>query len=182
MGGRHTSQQEDEHGNLDMHEIRPNLYLGSYQAAKFRKGLKEAGISHILTILSDSTRYPKDFTYKQISITDHKLACLGKHFYECCKWIDICVKRGDRVLVHCFAGASRSASIIVAYLMWKENLSLNEAVKQVQAIRSVVQPNSGFLKQLQHFNDGNFSEECDWTEFLEREDEIPPKKEFKSLF
>jgi len=164
-----NSVENEEIGNLDMHEIRPNLYLGSYQAAKFRAGLKKTGISHILTVISKSKRYSNDFTYKSVNISDHKDACLGKYFHECCLWIDECLKENKKVLVHCFAGASRSASVIVAYLMWKEHLAVENAVKQVQEIRSVVQPNPGFMKQLHHFKAANCSEKCDWTAFKERE-------------
>ena len=34
-----------------------------------------------------------------------------------------------KVLVHCFIGSSRCASIVVAYLIWKNQLEYSEAAK-----------------------------------------------------
>lgn len=55
-------------------------------------------------------------------------------------------KRG--ILVHCLMGRSRSASIVIAYIMRKYRLKYPAAYSYVRAKRSVVQPNIGFVKQL----------------------------------
>uniref|UniRef100_A0A8C2AT98 Tyrosine specific protein phosphatases domain-containing protein n=1 Tax=Cyprinus carpio TaxID=7962 RepID=A0A8C2AT98_CYPCA len=52
-----------------------------------------------------------------------------------------------RVLVHCAVGVSRSASLVLAYLMIHQHLSLLEAIKTVKEHRWIF-PNRGFLKQL----------------------------------
>lgn len=36
-------------------------------------------------------------------------------------------KIGGRVLVHCHKGVSRSVTLCMAYLIWKHNLSYDEA-------------------------------------------------------
>jgi len=56
-------------------------------------------------------------------------------------------KRG--ILVHCLMGRSRSASIVIAYIMRKYRLKYPAAFSYVRAKRSVVQPNIGFVKQLE---------------------------------
>ena len=48
-------------------------------------------------------------------------------------------------------GRSRSATLIIMYLMFKFNLSLDTALSMVQQRRSVVDPNKGFLDQLRTF-------------------------------
>lgn len=53
-----------------------------------------------------------------------------------------------RVLVHCAMGVSRSATVVLAFLMICENMTLVEAIQTVQAHRDIC-PNSGFLRQLQ---------------------------------
>lgn len=53
-----------------------------------------------------------------------------------------------RVLVHCAMGVSRSATIVLAFLMIYENMTLVEAIQKVQTHRDIC-PNSGFLRQLQ---------------------------------
>ena len=53
------------------------------------------------------------------------------------------------VLIHCAAGASRSASFVISYVMKNKKLNFKEASKFVQSIRKCVDPNDGFKKQLQ---------------------------------
>jgi atypical dual specificity phosphatase len=52
------------------------------------------------------------------------------------------------VLVHCVAGVSRSASVVVAYLVARQGLALADAVARVKAARPVAHPNIGFWKAL----------------------------------
>lgn len=55
------------------------------------------------------------------------------------------------VLVHCQAGVSRSASVVIGYLMWKEQISYQEAYAAVKRCRPIIWPNDGFICQLQEF-------------------------------
>uniref|UniRef100_A0A3P9H8S9 Dual specificity protein phosphatase n=1 Tax=Oryzias latipes TaxID=8090 RepID=A0A3P9H8S9_ORYLA len=52
-----------------------------------------------------------------------------------------------RVLVHCIMGVSRSATLILAYLMLKERLTLRDALRQVVQKRAIY-PNRNFLSLL----------------------------------
>lgn len=52
-----------------------------------------------------------------------------------------------RVLVHCAVGVSRSASVVLAYLMIHRRLGLLEAILRVKERRWIF-PNRGFLRQL----------------------------------
>ena len=58
---------------------------------------------------------------------------------------------GVGVLVHCLAGVSRSVTITVAYLMFKEKLSLEAAYEYVRVKKSNIAPNFNFMGQLQDF-------------------------------
>jgi dual specificity phosphatase 12 len=52
-----------------------------------------------------------------------------------------------KILVHCFAGVSRSASIVIAYLQKKNPESkLKDILAYVRSIRAIVNPNPGFLE------------------------------------
>uniref|UniRef100_A0A915JDT3 Uncharacterized protein n=1 Tax=Romanomermis culicivorax TaxID=13658 RepID=A0A915JDT3_ROMCU len=53
-----------------------------------------------------------------------------------------------KVLVFCHRGASRSVSLILAYLMIYHQKTLKEAFDYVQSKRKVSCPNSGFFRQL----------------------------------
>ena len=51
------------------------------------------------------------------------------------------------------AGASRSATIVIAYMMWKNQLEFKEAITYVKQIRPIINPNYGFEKQLKMFDE-----------------------------
>ncbi len=55
------------------------------------------------------------------------------------------------VLVHCAQGISRSGTIAIGYIMWRERLSFDTALAHVQQARPIVDPNEGFTLQLQEF-------------------------------
>jgi len=56
------------------------------------------------------------------------------------------------VLVHCMAGISRSSSLIIYYLMKKYAITYDKAYEFVKKARSIIQPNSGFEKQLRTYD------------------------------
>lgn len=56
---------------------------------------------------------------------------------------------GGNVLVHCFMGRSRSATIILAYLIARRGFSLTHALHALRRVRPQAQPNRGFLLELQ---------------------------------
>ena len=73
------------------------------------------------------------------------------HFDATHAWIAKALSEGGVVLVHCRAGVSRSASIVIAYLMKELKLDFNTAYKLVLAARPIVSPNEGFEKQLRFY-------------------------------
>eukprot|EP01067_Filipodium_phascolosomae_P007161 Filipodium_phascolosomae@DN5663_c0_g1_i1.p1 len=70
---------------------------------------------------------------------------------EALHFMHTAINGGGRVLVHCFAGRSRSVSIIVAYLILSKRMTLKQAFETVLAVRPEALPNSGFLLQLSEF-------------------------------
>jgi protein-tyrosine phosphatase len=54
-------------------------------------------------------------------------------------------EQGGRVYVHCVQGISRSATLIIAYLIYYEKMNYKKALELVQARREVANPNFSFL-------------------------------------
>lgn len=58
-------------------------------------------------------------------------------------------RKADRaVYVHCAVGMSRSGMVVVAYLMQRDGLTRDDALKVVKAKREMVQPNPSFMELL----------------------------------
>lgn len=64
------------------------------------------------------------------------------------KFMDSFLERNKKVFVNCYAGVSRSASIVIAYLMYKKNISFIQAFEFLKMKRSIVSPNLSFIDQL----------------------------------
>ena len=60
-------------------------------------------------------------------------------------------ENGGRVLVHCHAGVSRSATVCMAYVMKTLDYDLRSAYDYVKTKRSCVSPNLHFMGQLLEF-------------------------------
>ncbi|KAI5650592.1 hypothetical protein M9H77_36597 [Catharanthus roseus] len=84
------------------------------------------------------------------SLSDREDVNISQYFEDCFEFIEEAKKSGGGVLVHCFLGRSRSATIVVAYLMKKHGMSLAQALAHVKERRPVAGPNSGFIAQLQN--------------------------------
>ncbi|EEB89908.1 hypothetical protein MPER_11947 [Moniliophthora perniciosa FA553] len=57
----------------------------------------------------------------------------------------------NNVLVHCFAGVSRSATVVCAYLVATAGMRAIDSVAFVQSKRKIVCPNLGFRQQLEMY-------------------------------
>lgn len=126
------------------------IYLGGEKEADDKKWLKE----HNVTIMIDMAAERKDVEsttprcFMPCWDTDNKEhGNISKYFaksYEILSILD-----GKRnVLVHCMEGKSRSATIVIAYLMEKYKLTVSQALHMVQIHRPIVQPNPYFMRQL----------------------------------
>ncbi|XP_047947899.1 dual specificity protein phosphatase 12-like [Salvia hispanica] len=90
-----------------------------------------------------------------VPIRDMESENLLDHLDVCLDFIEDSRKEGS-VLVHCFAGVSRSAAIITAYLMKCEQLPLEDAIESLKQSCESVGPNDGFLEQLKMFEQMGF--------------------------
>ena len=116
-----------------MNKIIDNLWLGDMSAAYNKVILKKNGMTHILTVASGiPPKFPSNFTYKVVTILDSPSANLKAHFNSCLRFIKQALDQGGCVLVHCFAGVSRSATIVIAYLMVEFGMTLNDATMHVR--------------------------------------------------
>ncbi|PSR94250.1 hypothetical protein BD289DRAFT_405150 [Coniella lustricola] len=93
---------------------------------------------------------PKEPEYIHIP-WDHN-SDIGKDLMHLCETIERKTLAGKKVLVHCQQGASRSASLIIAYGLYQNpDLSVNDAYYAAQAKSRWISPNMRLMYCLQDF-------------------------------
>ncbi|KAM9011629.1 LOW QUALITY PROTEIN: dual specificity protein phosphatase 13B-like [Ara ararauna] len=145
-------------GGSDNHvdQVWPNIYLGDAWAARSKTTLQSLNITHILNAadgpynINTGAKYYEDLQieYYGIEAFDDPSFNLSIFFYDAANFISKALNTsGGKVFVHCAMGVSRSASLVLAFLMIHENMTIVDALKTVSAHRDIC-PNPGFLSQL----------------------------------
>jgi len=130
-------------------EIIPNLYLGNIKTASDKVMLEKNNITHVLGITKAEIDYWEKLKVRKYSLNDTPGTDLSKIFEESIGFINAALNvKGNKVLVHCRAGISRSVTIICAYLIATKRITAKAALKLVRKKRSHANPNFGFWKQL----------------------------------
>lgn len=137
------------------HEIIDNLYLGScFNAYNFYE-LKNKNIKVVINITDNIDNYHEQnlmLTYYKYPIRDNNIDDITNILIETAKVIELHLSRGESVLVHCYMGASRSASVIIYYLMKKNNWSYEYAKTFVIIKRPLVNLSNKFDEILKKIN------------------------------
>ncbi|XP_011870470.1 PREDICTED: dual specificity protein phosphatase 19 [Vollenhovia emeryi] len=147
----------DEKPDLHVADIIPGLYLSSQDPAVCNDILKKYEIRHILSIGVDISEKYVDIQYHTCDLLDLPESNILPSIKKCVDIIRTSLK--ENILVHCNAGVSRSASIVIAYLMIVMKLSYDEAYDTVKRARSCIKPNDGFVKQLRSIENTTFAYE-----------------------
>ncbi|MCO5554690.1 hypothetical protein L7F22_008223 [Adiantum nelumboides] len=128
------------------------IFVGSIGAAYNKDELEKRRITHVLSVANMiEAMYPFDFKYKKVEVRDSADVDLEEHFDDCFAFINEARQSGGAVLVHCFAGRSRSVTVVVAYLMKTYGMNFSEALDLVRTKRPQAAPNPGFILQLKKF-------------------------------
>ncbi|XP_058020946.1 dual specificity protein phosphatase 19 [Ahaetulla prasina] len=138
--------------DLQIGVIKPWLLLGSQDAAHDLELMKKYKVTHVLNVAYGvENAFPNDLTYKTIPILDLPETDITSYFPECFEFIEQIKLKDGVVLVHCNAGVSRAAAIIIGFLMYSEGLNFAMAFSVVKNARPAICPNSGFMEQLQKY-------------------------------
>jgi len=145
--------------NASAQEVYDNIMIGNRLAALDTNFLVKHKVSHLLNCAAPgpncfmsvspdlSTLSQHNMSYLGLQLSDDSEEDISKKFIESGQWIDKALAEGGKVLVNCWAGISRSSTIVLAFLMRHRGMQLTRAVRQVKSARNI-QPNPGFLRQL----------------------------------
>jgi|AntRauTorckE6833_2_1112554.scaffolds.fasta_scaffold13529_2 protein-tyrosine phosphatase len=134
-----------------------NIYLGSAFNAASKDVLKNLGINVIINMTKEISQYHKeDFKYLQYDLYDDNKGSIKKYLEQVYEEIlnnqEKDVKEEDKfknnIFIHCYMGASRSASVVVYYLMRNKNYTFDQSVEFLKSKRDSVNPTFRFTKDL----------------------------------
>ena len=133
-------------------EVYPGLYLGSAYNAVSYQTLIDKNIKYIVNVTVEISNYYDGnqlFEYLQIPIRDNNTDSISAYLSSSYDFIDNALSKNDgNVLIHCFMGASRSASIVANYISKKQNKEIDETIKELRIKRSSVNPTIKFVNEL----------------------------------
>ncbi|KAJ8686348.1 hypothetical protein QAD02_022142 [Eretmocerus hayati] len=142
---------------VDCDEVYPRIYIGDGITAKNKQYLQRIGITHVLNaaegkkfgMVNTSSDYYREtgMRYLGLQMLDLPSTDISQFFYTAAAFIENAVATGGRVYVHCVQGVSRSATLVIAYLMIKKRMLAADAIRTVRLGRDI-HPNDGFLRQL----------------------------------
>jgi hypothetical protein len=122
------------------------LYLSSKMCTK-EETLRDTNIGAIVNCAGQVCEEIGDARLV-LDLVDDEEQSLGTAIEKAIPWVHDRIHRGLNVLVHCERGVSRSASIVVAYLVLRCGFNPLDALNHVSVCRSAANPNSNFRKQL----------------------------------
>jgi protein-tyrosine phosphatase len=128
--------------------ILPQLFLGSKEALTEESVLKQLNISAVVDLSGLDLKQLPGMSYLCITVLDHKDVDIGQHFGIVHAFMHHAIQTGQTVLVHCNQGISRSATIIISYLMKYAGFSLAGAFRYTKRQRRIILPNPGYMRQL----------------------------------
>ncbi|PHT62067.1 Protein-tyrosine-phosphatase MKP1 [Capsicum annuum] len=111
--------------------------LPSTPVAKDKDMLKQNGITHVLDCVG--------FVCPEYFKSDFGITSI---LYDVFDYFEDVREQHGRVFVHCYQGISRSTSLVIGYLMWREGQSFDDAFEYVKAVRGIADPNIGFACHL----------------------------------
>jgi dual specificity phosphatase 12 len=128
-------------------------YTASYCERLHDAALPAADILPLLqSIVNYEVELPKeDIKQLHVPLEDDEDSNLLQQLPTCIEFIATALEQGGNVLVHCNAGASRSAAVTIAYIMSSRKLGTEQVLEVIQKKNPRAKPNDGFVDQLRLF-------------------------------
>ena len=167
------------HYNTHASEIFPWLYLGSFNNACDIEELERIKATHVLNCAYEcnNENLPKDIKELHLKLYDYEEFDISGFFEKAIDFINQCKSEEGVLLVHCKLGVSRSAALVLSYLIKNMGYTVDSALQFLVQKRDRVNPNKGFIKQLYSYEQLNNEKKIDKEKEKEKENEKEIEKE-----
>lgn len=155
-------QSRELHGNLvaesrvAVSPITKQLFISGIEALENPEKPRECGIDAVVRLdlggHRDNLQWSSEFQLLDLPIEDGTIIS-SEVLRRGTAFIHHHTKAGDKVLVHCMMGKSRSVTFSLAYLMEYEGMSLADAYALIVKGRPIAQPHPALLMSLAHTYD-----------------------------
>ena len=134
-----------------MNYIIDNIYLGDTNVAGNETYLEENNITVVVNCASGYTSNYKKMKSLELNLYDDNTQILFPKFHVAYKFVK--EYKEKNILVHCLQGKSRSPSFVIFYLMKEKRWDFDTCLSFVLEKRPIVNPISGFVRQLKDYYD-----------------------------
>lgn len=134
-----------------INEVVPGVYIGDANGAENETLLKKVYIQHVVTLLDQNDMRSfcmfDQIVYHLYQFDDGtgNIIQIGQEVYDI---IEECQQNGDNILIHCALGISRSAAVVIYYLMRKQGRTYRKARKFLKWRRRIICPAHAYVAQL----------------------------------
>ena len=126
------------------------LFLGTFKNANNLDEINSFGIKHILNCAIEiiPKNIPNNIKYCHVNMLDDQNIDITLYFKKAFGFIEQARKKGEKILIHCKLGISRSPALLIGYFIKYRRFTTDSALEFIKSKRSQVHPNIGFIEQL----------------------------------
>lgn len=140
----------------DADEIVPGIWLGNARAANDPHFLRTKGIKAVFNCTKDVPFHETVLRRYRVPVDDNlqedEIRNLELWSYEIVYKMQLEVKKGQPILVHCMAGMQRSAASLAMYLVATRRMKTEDAIKFIKSKRAIAfTPNANFERSIRGF-------------------------------
>ena len=132
------------------------IYLGNaYNAADYYY-LKNFGITGIVNACNEISNYfEDDFEYFKIDILDINNSSIYKFFDPFITFVENILENDGKIMIHCYMGSSRSAILVVLYLIKYKSYTMDDSIHFITDKRNRVNINVTYIEELKKYLNNN---------------------------
>lgn len=146
--------------------VKDNLFISDEKSAYDEELLNAHKITHLINLVAkENSKWVEGKIYFTASLRDNMDCNILDTWQAVIGFVELheSLNPNSKFLIYCKKGVSRSAAILAAILIQKYKMNLDKALKEIKSKKANIDPNIGFIGQLQTFEEQVLGNESDNT-------------------
>ncbi|XP_048468351.1 serine/threonine/tyrosine-interacting-like protein 1, partial [Rhincodon typus] len=149
----YTPQELDAFEPYPVEILPAKLYMGDFKQASDRQVQKDLKVKAYLNLCHEKDIIiPEESVISILHIPSSEETSLLAHFPKICEFLDEQSAKGA-VLVFSTLGISRCCTVVIAYLIYSQKITLKDAWALVQKCKATIRPHRDFVQQLSNWEE-----------------------------